>query len=181
MLLHNSTFTASDVPFAFFALCSLNAALSAARNPGRLSWTTLAALTAGIPPLIRINGLGLLATTGFFLFCTWKDMMHVPPSSLYCPISSDSRRALCHVGILQGILSQLSQRGHLLQCHNNRENICISDRGHPNIHLGICSGNELHPHGSGPENRLPGMDYSCLGYCRNVGRHSDVENGFFCP
>jgi 4-amino-4-deoxy-L-arabinose transferase-like glycosyltransferase len=73
-LLHNSTFTASDVPFAFFGLCSLNAAISAAANPARLSWTILAALTTGIPTLIRINGLGLVATTGFFLFCSWKDM-----------------------------------------------------------------------------------------------------------
>ena len=74
ILLHNSTFTSSDVPFAFFGLCSLNAALSAARNPERLRWTIFAALIAGIPPLIRINGLGLVATTGFFLFCTWKSM-----------------------------------------------------------------------------------------------------------
>jgi hypothetical protein len=74
ILLHNSTFTSSDVPFAFFGLCSLNAALSAAGNPERLRWTIFAALIAGIPPLIRINGLGLVATTGFFLFCTWKSM-----------------------------------------------------------------------------------------------------------
>jgi tryptophan-rich sensory protein len=74
ILLHNSTFTSSDVPFAFFGLCSLNAALSAAGNPGRLRWTIFAALIAGIPPLIRINGLGLVATTGFFLFFTWTGM-----------------------------------------------------------------------------------------------------------
>lgn len=74
ILLHNSTFTSSDVPFAFFGLCSLNAALSAARKPESLRWTIFAALIAGIPPLIRINGLGLVATTGFFLFCTWKSM-----------------------------------------------------------------------------------------------------------
>jgi Dolichyl-phosphate-mannose-protein mannosyltransferase len=73
-LLHNSTFTASDVPFAFFGLCSLNAALSASENRGRLLWTIAAGLIAGIPPLIRINGVGLVATTGFFLFFTWKDM-----------------------------------------------------------------------------------------------------------
>jgi hypothetical protein len=73
-LLHNSTFSASDVPFALFGLCSLNAALSAARNPGKLRWTIFAALIAGIPPLIRINGLGLVATSAFFLWCTWKDV-----------------------------------------------------------------------------------------------------------
>lgn len=74
VLVHNSTFTASDVPFAFVGICSLNAALSAARRPGRLGWTVLAALVAGIPALVRINGLGLVATTGFFLFCSWKGM-----------------------------------------------------------------------------------------------------------
>ncbi|MGB6064626.1 MAG: phospholipid carrier-dependent glycosyltransferase [Desulfomonilaceae bacterium] len=74
VLLHNSTFTASDVPFAFFGICALNAVLSAARNPALLRWTILAALVSGIPPLIRINGVGLLAAVGFFLFCAWKDM-----------------------------------------------------------------------------------------------------------
>ncbi len=75
--LHNSTFTSSDVPFAFFGLCSLHAALSAAGNPSSFRWTLLAALTAGIPPLIRVNGLGLVATTGFFLFCAWKDLVQL--------------------------------------------------------------------------------------------------------
>ncbi len=73
VLLQNSTFTASDVPFAFFGICSLNAAISAARNPARLHWTVLAALASGIPPLIRINGVGLVAAIGFFLFCAWKE------------------------------------------------------------------------------------------------------------
>ena len=77
VLLHNSTFTSSDVPFAFFGLCSLHAALSAAGNPSSFRWTLLAALTAGIPPLIRVNGLGLVATTGFFLFCAWKDLVQL--------------------------------------------------------------------------------------------------------
>jgi len=57
VLLHNATFTTSDVPFALFTLVALNAALHAGSQP-RHPWgaVVLAGLLAGVPALFRVNG-----------------------------------------------------------------------------------------------------------------------------
>lgn len=71
VLLQNSTFTTSDVPFALFALIALNAALSAASNI-RHSWAVMvtAGLLAGLPALIRVNGWGIPPAVAVFVFCS---------------------------------------------------------------------------------------------------------------
>ncbi|MBI4964199.1 MAG: glycosyltransferase family 39 protein [Desulfomonile tiedjei] len=72
-LLHNSTFTTADVPFALFTLLGLNAVLSAAKNPHNLSWTIAAGILIGIPALIRVNGWGVPPAAAIFLWYAWKD------------------------------------------------------------------------------------------------------------
>ncbi|HTY26387.1 MAG TPA: glycosyltransferase family 39 protein [Desulfomonilaceae bacterium] len=68
VLLQNSTYTTSDVPFALFSLLALHATLSAA-SCGRVAfWTILGGLMVGLPPLFRINGWGLPPVAAFFLF-----------------------------------------------------------------------------------------------------------------
>ncbi len=74
VLLHNSTLTLSDVPFALFALVALNAVLSASCSKNRAAWVILAGLLTGLLPIIRVNGLGVAPAAAFFLFCSWKDM-----------------------------------------------------------------------------------------------------------
>jgi len=69
VLLLNSTFTTSDVPFALFVLIALNAALFASGD-GRHAWAAigLAGLLAGIPALMRVNGWGVPPAVAVFLF-----------------------------------------------------------------------------------------------------------------
>lgn len=74
VLLHNSTLTLSDVPFALFALIALNAVLSASYRDNRTTWIILAGLLTGLLPIIRINGLGVAPAAAIFYFCSWKDM-----------------------------------------------------------------------------------------------------------
>ena len=70
-LLENSAMTLTDVPFALFTLAALHAVLSATRTPRTLVWTVGAALLAGLPPLVRINGLAIPFALAFSLFCCW--------------------------------------------------------------------------------------------------------------
>ena len=74
VLLHNSTLTISDVPFALFSLLSVHGLLFACRGKDRILWTVLAGFAVGLLPLIRINGLGFPPAAAFFLLCSWKDM-----------------------------------------------------------------------------------------------------------
>ncbi len=73
VLLQNSTYTTSDVPFALISLLALHAALSAAYNRMIIFWAVAAGLLMGLPPLFRVNGWGLPPAVAFFLFCMWKD------------------------------------------------------------------------------------------------------------
>ncbi len=70
VLLHNSTLTISDVPFALFALLALHAALSSFGS--RRVWipTIAAGLIAGVLPMIRINGMGVPPAIAFFFLFT---------------------------------------------------------------------------------------------------------------
>lgn len=74
VLLHNSTLTISDVPFALFSMIALHALLFAGERKDRILWAVLAGFAVGLLPLIRINGLGFPPAAAFFLFCSWKDM-----------------------------------------------------------------------------------------------------------
>jgi len=71
-LLLNSTYTASDVPFALFALLALHGLLSAATSPRQAMWTIAAGLLAGLTPLIRVNGWGIPPAGAFFLLFSRK-------------------------------------------------------------------------------------------------------------
>ncbi len=73
VLLDNSTYTLTDVPFALFTLLGLNALLSAARTSNRLAWTVISGCLLGLLPVIRVNGLGVPPVAAFFLFFSWKD------------------------------------------------------------------------------------------------------------
>ncbi len=78
VLLHNSTYTTSDVPFALVSLLGLHMVLSAASpQRGTLS-IILAGLTVGLAPLVRINGWGLAPAAAFFLFFQWRDNAKLP-------------------------------------------------------------------------------------------------------
>lgn len=74
VLLHNSTLTISDVPFALFSLIALHVLLFAAGEKDRAPRTMLAGFALGLLPLIRVNGLGFPPAAGIFLLCSWKDM-----------------------------------------------------------------------------------------------------------
>jgi hypothetical protein len=74
VLLDNATLTLSDVPFAFFVFVCLNAVLSLSVQENRVIRIALAGILTGLPPLLRINGLGVPPAAAVFLFCTWKDM-----------------------------------------------------------------------------------------------------------
>ncbi|MFC1834455.1 ArnT family glycosyltransferase, partial [Thermodesulfobacteriota bacterium] len=74
VLLHFSTFTLSDVPFALFSLIGLCAALLAAWDRPRVLWTIVAGLVIAMLPVLRVNGLGFLPVVAFFLFYSWREM-----------------------------------------------------------------------------------------------------------
>ena len=74
VLLHNSTLTISDVPFALFCLIALHVLLFAGERKDRILWAVLAGFTIGLLPLIRINGLGFAPAAAVFLLFSWKDM-----------------------------------------------------------------------------------------------------------
>lgn len=74
VLLSNSTFVLSDVPFALFMLVALHAVMSAAKPPQRGGWVIVAGLAVGMLPIIRINGVGVPPVAAFCLFCSWKDI-----------------------------------------------------------------------------------------------------------
>ncbi|MBI5570418.1 MAG: glycosyltransferase family 39 protein [Desulfomonile tiedjei] len=71
-LLENSAMTLTDVPFAFFTLAALHVVLSATHAERKITWTVAAALIAGVPPLLRINGPGVPFALAFSLFCGWQ-------------------------------------------------------------------------------------------------------------
>lgn len=71
-LLLNATYTASDVPFALFALLTLHWLLSAASSPRPVLWAAAAGILAGLTPLIRINGWGIPPAGVIFLFFSLK-------------------------------------------------------------------------------------------------------------
>jgi len=73
VLLLNSTFTASDVPFALCTLIALNAVVSAARSQHRTLWIVAAGLLAGLPALVRVNGWGVAPAAAIFLICSRTD------------------------------------------------------------------------------------------------------------
>jgi hypothetical protein len=73
-VLENSAMTLTDVPFALFTLAALHAVLSARQGKRRIAWTVGAALIAGIPPLLRINGPGVPIALAFSLFCGWQEV-----------------------------------------------------------------------------------------------------------
>ncbi len=73
VLLHNSTQTLADVPFALFIILALHAVISAAGEKNRFTWAVAAGLLLGVVPLIRINGLGVPPAAAIFLFCAWRD------------------------------------------------------------------------------------------------------------
>lgn len=73
VLLLNSTFTASDVPFALSTLVALNAVLSAAGPRHRVLWLVAAGLLAGLPALVRVNGWGVAPAAAIFLMCSRTD------------------------------------------------------------------------------------------------------------
>ncbi|MGO9120404.1 MAG: ArnT family glycosyltransferase [Desulfomonilaceae bacterium] len=73
ILLQNSTYTTSDVPFALISLLALHATLSAAYSRRIIFWALAAGLIMGLPPLFRVNGWGLPPAAAFFLFFVWKD------------------------------------------------------------------------------------------------------------
>lgn len=72
-LLHNATFTSSDVPFALISFVALNAVISATEPRLRLFWTLFSGILIGLPALIRINGWGLPPAAAVFLFYQWRD------------------------------------------------------------------------------------------------------------
>jgi 4-amino-4-deoxy-L-arabinose transferase-like glycosyltransferase len=70
VLLHNATYTTSDVPFALLTLIALNTALYAAPAHGqRWGAVMLAGLLAGLPALLRVNGWGIPPAVAMFLYC----------------------------------------------------------------------------------------------------------------
>ncbi len=73
VLLHNSTYTTSDVPFALVSLLGLHMVVSAAAPQRGILCIILAGLTIGLAPLVRINGWGLAPAAAFFLFFEWRD------------------------------------------------------------------------------------------------------------
>ena len=73
ILLQNSTYTTSDVPFALISLLALHATLSAAYSRRIIFWAVAAGLIMGLPPLFRVNGWGLPPAAAFSLFFVWKD------------------------------------------------------------------------------------------------------------
>lgn len=72
VLLYNSTFTSSDVPFALAVFLALHVVISAAGKKNILLWSIPAGIVAGLPALIRINGLGVPPAEAFFLFCSCR-------------------------------------------------------------------------------------------------------------
>ncbi|MCX5861399.1 MAG: glycosyltransferase family 39 protein [Deltaproteobacteria bacterium] len=68
VLLYNSTFTSSDVPFALAVLLALHAVISLPRVKRIFLWSVLAGIIAGLPALIRVNGWGVPPAIAFFLF-----------------------------------------------------------------------------------------------------------------
>ncbi len=77
VLLQNSTYTTSDVPFALISLLAMHATVSAGHSRAIMLWAMVAGLIMGLPPLFRINGWGLPPAAAFFLFSTWKDRSSV--------------------------------------------------------------------------------------------------------
>ncbi len=72
-LLHNATFTASDVPFALVCLLGFHALVSAGGMKKRVFWTLLSGLLLSLPVLFRVNGWGIPPAAAIFLFASWKD------------------------------------------------------------------------------------------------------------
>lgn len=68
----NSTMTLSDVPFAVFSLVSLYAVIASVSGQMPYRWVLLSAVLASIPPVIRINGLGIPPVEALFLWFAFK-------------------------------------------------------------------------------------------------------------
>jgi len=78
VLLHYSTLTLADVPFALFTLIALNVVLSASGQKRRVAWVAVAGFLTGILPLIRINGLGVAPAAAICFLFSWKEMKWLP-------------------------------------------------------------------------------------------------------
>jgi hypothetical protein len=68
-LLANSALTLADVPFALFTLLALHGVVSAARAPDSRATLLAAGLLCAVPPLIRVNGVGVIPSALFYLAC----------------------------------------------------------------------------------------------------------------
>ncbi len=73
VLLHNSTLTLADAPFALWTMIALHATVTSGRMKPGIPAVLIAGLTFGLLPLIRINGLGAPIAAAVFLFSAWSD------------------------------------------------------------------------------------------------------------
>ncbi len=73
VLLHNSTLTLSDAPFALAALVALTISASACTRELRPFMVLVAALSLSILPLMRINGLGIPVGVAVGLLAGWRN------------------------------------------------------------------------------------------------------------
>lgn len=69
----NSTFTSSDVPFTMFCLIALHIMLWLSDHRNSRAIFIIAALAAGLPALVRINGLGVPPALAIFLWSLYPE------------------------------------------------------------------------------------------------------------
>jgi 4-amino-4-deoxy-L-arabinose transferase-like glycosyltransferase len=73
VLLHFSAHTLSDVPFALVVTAAMIAVVKACDDRLRKPWIVLAGLLMGLPPLLRINGLGTAPAVVLGFWFMWGD------------------------------------------------------------------------------------------------------------
>lgn len=73
VLLSNSTFTSSDVPFSLNVFVALNAILGVPGSKTIWLWSVLAGVIAGLPAVFRVNGWGVPPALAVFLFCATRN------------------------------------------------------------------------------------------------------------